>query len=319
MIKLAFILPCYNESEIISDSALELNTLRERLILQDKVSEDSAIVFVNDGSTDETWNLITKLHKGNARICGINLRKNVGHQNAIYAGMMELYRDFDAIVTIDADLQDDLNVIDTMLLEYINGADIVYAVKEKRNSDNLFKRVSAYSFYKVQKLCGIDAMKNHADFRLMSQKAIHELSKYSERNLYLRGIIPMLGMRSVTVSEEIRERRGGTSKYTLSKMLRLGCDGITSFSVTPINFIVYAGVFMMLIALGMFCYVVGSVLFSYVVPGWASIMISLWFIGAVITLAIGIIGIYVGKIFIEVKHRPLYSIQEVLGINNEIQ
>lgn len=319
MIKLAFILPCYNESEIISDSALELNTLRERLILQDKVSEDSAIVFVNDGSTDETWNLITKLHKGNARICGINLRKNVGHQNAIYAGMMELYRDFDAIVTIDADLQDDLNVIDTMLLEYINGADIVYAVKEKRNSDNLFKRVSAYSFYKVQKLCGIDAMKNHADFRLMSQKAIHELSKYSERNIYLRGIIPMLGMRSVTVSEEIRERRGGTSKYTLSKMLRLGCDGITSFSVTPINFIVYAGVFMMLIALGMFCYVVGSVLFSYVVPGWASIMISLWFIGAVITLAIGIIGIYVGKIFIEVKHRPLYSIQEVLGINNEIQ
>lgn len=319
MIKLAFILPCYNESEIISDSALELNTLRERLILQDKVSEDSAIVFVNDGSTDETWNLITKLHKGNARICGINLRKNVGHQNAIYAGMMELYRDFDAIVTIDADLQDDLNVIDTMLLEYINGADIVYAVKEKRNSDNLFKRVSAYSFYKVQKLCGIDAMKNHADFRLMSQKAIHELSKYSERNIYLRGIIPMLGMRSVTVSEEIRERRGGTSKYTLSKMLRLGCDGITSFSVTPINFIIYAGVFMMLIALGMFCYVVGSVLFSYVVPGWASIMISLWFIGAVITLAIGIIGIYVGKIFIEVKHRPLYSIQEVLGINNEIQ
>ena len=319
MIKLAFILPCYNESEIISDSALELNTLRERLILQDKVSEDSAIVFVNDGSTDETWNLITKLHKGNARICGINLRKNVGHQNAIYAGMMELYRDFDAIVTIDADLQDDLNVIDTMLLEYINGADIVYAVKEKRNSDNLFKRVSAYSFYKVQKLCGIDAMKNHADFRLMSQKAIHELSKYSERNIYLRGIIPMLGMRSVTVSEEIRERRGGTSKYTLSKMLRLGCDGITSFSVTPINFIVYAGVFMMLIALGMFCYVVGSVLFSYVVPGWASIMISLWFIGAVITLAIGIIGIYIGKIFIEVKHRPLYSIQEVLGINNEIQ
>lgn len=319
MIKLAFILPCYNESEIISDSALELNTLRERLILQDKVSEDSAIVFVNDGSTDETWNLITKLHKGNARICGINLRKNVGHQNAIYAGMMELYRDFDAIVTIDADLQDDLNVIDTMLLEYINGADIVYAVKEKRNSDNLFKRVSAYSFYKVQKLCGIDAMKNHADFRLMSQKAIHELSKYSERNIYLRGIIPMLGMRSVTVSEEIRERRGGTSKYTLSKMLRLGCDGITSFSVTPINFIIYVGVFMMLIALGMFCYVVGSVLFSYVVPGWASIMISLWFIGAVITLAIGIIGIYVGKIFIEVKHRPLYSIQEVLGINNEIQ
>lgn len=319
MIKLAFILPCYNESEIISDSALELNTLRERLILQNKVSEDSAIVFVNDGSTDETWNLITKLHKGNARICGINLRKNVGHQNAIYAGMMELYRDFDAIVTIDADLQDDLNVIDTMLLEYINGADIVYAVKEKRNSDNLFKRVSAYSFYKVQKLCGIDAMKNHADFRLMSQKAIHELSKYSERNIYLRGIIPMLGMRSVTVSEEIRERRGGTSKYTLSKMLRLGCDGITSFSVTPINFIVYAGVFMMLIALGMFCYVVGSVLFSYVVPGWASIMISLWFIGAVITLAIGIIGIYVGKIFIEVKHRPLYSIQEVLGTNNEIQ
>ena len=319
MIKLAFILPCYNESEIISDSALELNTLRERLILQDKVSEDSAIVFVNDGSTDETWNLITKLHKGNARICGINLRKNVGHQNAIYAGMMELYRDFDAIITIDADLQDDLNVIDTMLLEYINGADIVYAVKEKRNSDNLFKRVSAYSFYKVQKLCGIDAMKNHADFRLMSQKAIHELSKYSERNIYLRGIIPMLGMRSVTVSEEIRERRGGTSKYTLSKMLRLGCDGITSFSVTPINFIVYAGVFMMLIAHGMFCYVVGSVLFSYVVPGWASIMISLWFIGAVITLAIGIIGIYVGKIFIEVKHRPLYSIQEVLGINNEIQ
>lgn len=313
MIKLAFILPCYNESEIISDSALELNTLRERLILQNKVSEDSAIVFVNDGSTDETWNLITKLHKGNARICGINLRKNVGHQNAIYAGMMELYRDFDAIVTIDADLQDDLNVIDTMLLEYINGADIVYAVKEKRNSDNLFKRVSAYSFYKVQKLCGIDAMKNHADFRLMSQKAMHELSKYSERNIYLRGIIPMLGMRSVTVSEEIRERRGGTSKYTLSKMLRLGCDGITSFSVTPINFIVYAGVFMMLIALGMFCYVVGSVLFSYVVPGWASIMISLWFIGAVITLAIGIIGIYVGKIFIEVKHRPLYSIRNKIG------
>ena len=314
MIKLALVSPCYNESEIISDSAHELNEVIERLISQKVISSDSIIIFVNDGSTDNTWKLITELHKDNERICGINLRNNVGHQNAILAGMLEIYQQYDAIITIDADLQDDLTVIDSMLTEYKNGAEIVYAVKKNRIVDNAFKRFSAYVFYKAQKICGINALQNHADFRLMSKTAVRELSLYSERNIYLRGIIPALGMRSTTIDEEIRERRAGTSKYTLSKMIRLGCDGITSFSTAPINFIVYIGIFMMLIALAMFSYVLGSVFFSYTVPGWASIMLSLWFIGSVITLSIGTIGVYVGKIFTEVKRRPKYSLQDKLGI-----
>ena len=315
MIKLAIVSPCYNESEVISDSARELSEVIERLISQKVISSDSIIVFVNDGSTDNTWQQIKGLHKDNEKICGINLRKNVGHQNAILAGMLEIYRQYDAIITIDADLQDDLRVIDSMLTEYANGAEIVYAVKKNRKVDNAFKRFSANVFYKAQKICGIDAFQNHADFRLMSKTAIQELSLYPERNIYLRGIIPALGMRSATIEEEIKDRRAGTSKYTLSKMIRLGCDGITSFSTTPINFIVYIGVFMMIIAFAMFGYVLGSLFFSYTVPGWASIMISLWFIGSVITLSIGTIGVYVGKIFTEVKGRPIYSLQDKLGIN----
>lgn len=316
MIKFATISPCFNEELVLEDSASRLNVLFEHLIEKRKITEDSKIIFVNDGSNDFTWSIIKNLHQRNPRICGIDLAHNVGHQNAIMAGMLSTNTWADAVVTIDADLQDDVDAIERMIDAHLNGAEIVYGIKVSREADSWFKRTSAQLFYKVMNKMGVQTIYNHADFRLMSQKAIRILSQYPERNLYLRGLIPTIGLQAASVDDYISPRKAGESKYTLRKMIRLASDGITSFSTRPIELIFSVGIGMFLVAVAMFFYVLGSLFFKHYTAGWASIMMSLWFIGAIVTLSIGVVGTYIGKIYIEVKQRPLYVVNETIGIED---
>ena len=311
-IKLAIVSPCYNEEEIMHDSAKQLTSLLDRMISDDIVNKESFIVFVNDGSNDRTWTIIKELSNSNQYIHGINLAKNVGHQNAIMAGMMTFKDDVDAIVTIDVDLQDDIECIPKMIKEMQAGNDIVYAVKTSRQADPILKRISAQVFYKLQTSMGIESIYNHADFRLMSRKALDILEKYHERNLYLRGLIPQIGLQSSTIEDHITERKKGTSKYTFSKMISLALDGITSFSVKPLYCIIYLGVLFILISLLLILYVLYVYFKNQTVAGWSSIMISIWMVGGFILISIGTACIYIGKIYNEVKQRPLYNIQEIV-------
>lgn len=314
MIRLAIVSPCYNEEAVLHDSAARLTALLDDLVGKGKIAKDSFVLYVNDGSRDKTWDIISELHSTNRNICGLNLAHNVGHQNAIMAGMMTARHDADAVVTIDADLQDDLNAIENMIDLHVNGKDIVYGVKVSREADSWAKKTSAQMFYKLQESMGVKSIYNHADFRFMSKRALDALSEYPERNLYLRGMIPMIGFDWATVDDVISPRLAGESKYTLSKMLRLASDGITSFSIRPIMLIMYGGIFMGGISVLMFIYIIVSLILGHYVDGWASLMASLWFIGSVMTLAIGIVGTYIGKIYIEVKQRPLYHIKEHLHV-----
>ena len=311
-IKLAIVLPCYNEEEIMHDSAKQLTSLLDKMISDDIVNKESFIVFVNDGSNDRTWTIIKELSNSNQYIHGINLAKNVGHQNAIMAGMMTFKDDVDAIVTIDVDLQDDIECIPKMIKEMQAGNDIVYAVKTSRQADPILKRISAQVFYKLQTSMGIESIYNHADFRLMSRKALDILEKYHERNLYLRGLIPQIGLQSSTIEDHITKRKTGTSKYTFSKMIGLALDGITSFSVKPLYCIIYLGVLFILISLLFILYVLYVYFKNQTVAGWSSIMISIWMVGGFILISIGTACIYIGKIYNEVKQRPLYNIQEIV-------
>jgi len=312
MIKLGIVSPCYNEHEVLAHSAAQLTELLGELVSKGKVSSDSFVMYVNDGSTDDTWQIIEKLHAENSYINGLNLAHNVGHQSAIMAGMMTAREFCDGVVTIDCDLQDDIRAIEKMLDLYAAGNEIVYGIKVNREADSFAKKISAQSFYKLQSAMGVKAVYNHADFRFMSRKALDVLANYPERNLYLRGIIPNIGFKTATVDDVISERQAGTSKYTLGKMLRLASDGITSFSSKPMVLVLAAGFLMLFVALAMAVYVVVSLIMGHTVAGWASLMLSLWFIGAVITIAIGIIGAYIAKIYVEVKHRPLYTVADKL-------
>ena len=310
--KLAIVSPCYNEHEVLPESAKRLTVLMNNLVAKKKISQDSFILFVNDGSRDNTWEIITELFQVNPYVYGVNLAGNVGHQHAIMAGMMTAMNMADAVVTIDADLQDDLKAVEEMVDRYHEGYDIVYGVKVSREADSFMKKNTALIFYKLQKSMGVKAIHNHADFRLLSRRALEQLSQFKERNLYLRGIVPMIGYRSTTVNDVISERMAGESKYTLKKMLSLAVDGITSFSTKPISLILGAGFFFLFISIIMTIYVLCSYWEHVTVPGWASLMLSLWFIGSIILLAIGIIGQYIGKIYMEVKNRPLYNIETIL-------
>lgn len=311
--KLAIVSPCYNEHEVLPESAQRLTALMDNLVNTSKISPDSFILFVNDGSTDNTWEIISELFETNPYVYGINLAGNVGHQKAIMAGMMTAVNMADAVITIDADLQDDLNAIEEMIDRYKEGYDIVYGVKISREADTFLKKSTAVTFYKLQKSLGINIVHNHADFRLLSRRALKQLSMFHEKNLYLRGIIPMLGYKSTTVDDVISERTAGESRYTFKKMLTLAIDGITSFSTRPIALILGAGFFFLFISVIMTIYVVGSFLIYQVEPGWSSLMLSLWFIGSIILLSIGLIGQYIGKIYTEVKNRPLYHIESILS------
>lgn len=312
MVKLGIVIPCYNEEAVVADTAAQVLGILGDLVQREVISADSFVLFVNDGSTDSTWQLITGLHSQDSRVKGLNLLSNVGQQNAIMAGMMTVRERVDAVVTIDADLQDDITCLEKMLGYYSEGCDIVYGVRESREVNGYFKRTTARMFYRLQRALGVKIVDNHADFRLMSRRALDELAKYKERVLYLRGIVPLLGLRSAEVSYRFRERKAGKSKYTLGKMLNLGVDGITGFSATPINYIIGTGCVFLVVSFFMMLYILWSFFVGRAVSGWTSIMLSMWFIGAMILLSIGVIGKYIANIFAEVKRRPLYHIDTFL-------
>lgn len=310
--KLIIVSPCYNEEAILRYSADTLTSFLKRVIALGKIAPSSRILYVNDGSRDRTWSLIEELHKDNSFVEGLSLAKNVGSELAVMAGMMAARERADIVVTIDADLQDDVEAIEEMINHYLDGCDIVYGVKTSREADPWLKRITAEGFYRLQQNMGINVIFNHTNFRLMSKRALEALSEYSERNLYLRGIIPQLGFRSAEVEDVIRERTAGESKYNYTKLLLLAVDGITSFSTKPISFIVGMGLFSLLISILMAIYVLVSYVEHLSVPGWASLMLSLWFIGSMLLLSIGVVGQYIGKIYIEVKARPRYHIDQYL-------
>lgn len=310
--KLIIVSPCYNEEAILRYSADTLTSFLKRVIALGKIAPSSRILYVNDGSRDRTWSLIEELHPDNSFVEGLSLAKNVGSELAVMAGMMAARERADVVVTIDADLQDDVEAIEEMINHYLEGCDIVYGVKTSREADPWLKRITAEGFYRLQQNMGINVIFNHTNFRLMSKRALEALSEYSERNLYLRGIIPQLGFRSAEVEDVIRERTAGVSKYNYTKLLLLAVDGITSFSTKPISFIVGMGLFSLLISIVMAIYVLVSYVEHLSVPGWASLMLSLWFIGSMLLLSIGVVGQYIGKIYIEVKARPRYHIDQYL-------
>ena len=307
---LYIVLPCYNEEAILPSSIEHLTKLYGELISNRSINDVSRLLFVNDGSMDNTWNIIEEASGSNPYVCGVKLAKNVGHQNAILAGMESAKEHADVVVTIDADLQDDITKIPEMLQKFAEGADIVYGVKKERKADSFFKRTTALLFYKLMNALGVHTVYNHADFRLMSKRAIEALSRYRERNLFLRGIIPQLGYKTDTVLEDLREREAGESKYTLSKMMNLAVDGITSFTIKPVRLIFTLGMVFVLLAIIMLIYVICVVVQGKTVAGWASLMLSMWFIGGCILIGLGIVGEYVGKIYLEVKDRPRYNIDK---------
>jgi glycosyltransferase involved in cell wall biosynthesis len=313
MIRLATVSPCYNEEEVLEHSVERLTALFDQMVAEGRISADSFMLFVNDGSRDRTWTLIEQLHRENKYVKGMDLARNVGHQRAILAGMMKAKEMADAVVTIDADLQDDLAAIPKMVDHFKAGYDVVYGVKVSREADPVMKRMSAQAFYKLQRKMGVESVFNHADFRLMSRRALEMLSEYKERNIYLRGMIPMIGLPSTTVDDVISEREAGASKYTLKKMLNLAMDGITSFSVKPMYYILGLGIFFLLTSVGIGIYVLRALILGTAVNGWSSLILSIWFTGGVVLTSIGMLGIYIGRIYEEVKRRPLYHVKEFLG------
>ena len=312
MIRLATVSPCYNEEEVLRHSVERLTALFERMIAEKLISNDSMMVFVNDGSRDRTWEIIRELHAENKFVRGINMSRNVGHQNAIMAGMMTAREWADAVITLDADLQDDIECIPKMVKDFEAGNDIVYGVKVSREADPFMKKLTAQTFYKLQSSMGVESVYNHADFRLMSRRALDMLSTYKEHNLYLRGLIPMIGLQHTTVDDVISERFAGQSKYTLKKMLRLALNGITAFSVRPLFLIYNIGILFLAIAFCIGCYVVYSLVVGTAVQGWSSLILSIYLVGGFILISMGIVGTYIGQIYTEVKRRPLYHIAEIL-------
>ena len=312
MIRLATVSPCYNEEEVLRHSVERLTALFERMMSEGLISKDSMMVFVNDGSRDRTWEIIKDLHKENQYVRGINLAHNAGHQNAILAGMMTAREWADAVVTLDADLQDDIECIPQMVRHFEEGNDIVYGVKVSREADPFMKKFTAQAFYKLQNQMGVESVYNHADFRLMSRRALDMLSEYKEHNLYLRGLIPQIGLPHTTVNDVISERYAGSSKYTFGKMMGLALNGITAFSVKPLYAIFNIGLLFLIIAFIIGLYVAYSLIVGTAVQGWASLMLSIWLVGGFVLTSLGVIGTYIGKIYTEVKQRPLYHIQEIL-------
>ena len=312
MIRLATVSPCYNEEEVLRHSVERLSALFERMISEELITPDSMMVFVNDGSRDRTWQIIRELHDENKFVRGINMSRNVGHQNAIMAGMMTARKWADAVITIDADLQDDIECIPQMVRHFEAGNDIVYGVKVSREADPPMKKFTAQAFYKLQSSMGVESVYNHADFRLMSRRALDMLADYKEHNLYLRGLIPQIGLQHTTVDDVISERYAGQSKYTLGKMLRLALNGITAFSVKPLFLIFNLGIIFLIIAFCIGIYVVHALIAGTAVPGWSSLILSIWLVGGFVLISLGIVGTYLGQIYSEVKRRPLYHITEIL-------
>lgn len=313
MDKLAIVVPCYNEEEVLKIASKALRDVLDDLIHKGKVAEDSFVLFVNDGSRDKTWELIEEEHAAYPdKICGVKLAGNVGHQFALTAGLLTAKDMCDVTVSIDADLQDDVNVIEEMIDKFHGGCDIVYGVRRERKTDTFFKRTSAQAFYRIMSLMGVKTVYNHADFRLMSRRAVEEFSKYKETNLFLRGMMPLLGYQTDSVYYDRKERVAGESKYPLKKMLALAFNGISSFSIKPISLILGLGLFIIFVSAIALVYALISYCTGHVVPGWTSLILSIWFLGGLQLLAIGMVGQYIGKIYIEVKQRPRYNIEKIL-------
>ena len=312
MTKLYLAIPCYNEEEVLRDSANKLLNKYTKMMMEKKISNDSKIVFIDDGSKDNTWNIIEELHKENPMFQGIKLSRNRGHQNALLCGLMTLKDKADAVISIDADLQDDINVFDEMVVKYEEGCDVVYGVRSKRETDTFFKRFTAEAFYKILNKMGAKVIFNHADFRLMSKRALNTFAEYKETNIFLRGMVPLIGYKSDIVTYERFERLAGESKYPLKKMLALAWEGITSLSIQPIRMITCLGAIVFGISLIMVIYSLISFFCGWTVSGWSSLLCSIWAIGGLQLLAIGVIGEYIGKIYLETKHRPRFIVEKFL-------
>lgn len=312
LLRLAIVVPCYKEEQVIAETTKRLTAVIESLIAERHISANSYILYVNDGSRDQTWPLIQALHETNKYVCGVNLAGNVGHQNALVAGLSIAVERCDIAVTIDADLQDDVNAIREMIVKYEEGNDIVYGVRAKRKTDTLFKRLTAHAFYRLMAVMGVKTVYNHADYRLMSKRALHYLLKFTERNVFLRGIVPLVGYNTACVYYDRTERFAGESKYPLKKMLAFAFDGISSFSSYPVHLVLYLGIIFIFIALCILAWILYTYVSGHAVQGWSSLMLSLWFCSGCILVGLGIVGEYVGKIYIEVKGRPRFNIEQVL-------
>lgn len=312
MKRLAIVVPCFNESEVFEDTNTVLVNIILDLIKKNKITDNSFVLYVNDGSKDDTWSKIKAAHDKDKHVYGLTLAANSGHQNALYAGLMKVKDIVDITVSIDADLQDDVNVIEEMVDKAYEGNDIVFGVRNDRSSDSFFKRFTANMFYKTMTFLGANSVNNHADFRLMSARAIDELSLYSESYLFLRGIVNQLGFKKDYVYYERKPRLKGESKYPLSKMLQLAFNGITSFSIKPLTMILYLGIFSILFSFIIIIYSLIRYFNGYTITGWTSTFASIWFIGGIQLVSLGIIGQYVGKTFMESKKRPRYYIEDYL-------
>ncbi len=313
MDKLAIVVPCYNEEEVLEIASKALREVLDDLIAKGKIAVDSFILFVNDGSKDRTWELIESEHeKYPVQVRGVKLAGNVGHQFALTAGLITAKDMCDVTVSIDADLQDDVAVIEEMIDKYHAGNDIVYGVRKERKTDTFFKRTTAQGFYKLMAVMGVKTVYNHADFRLMSKRAVEHFSQFKETNLFLRGMMPMIGYQTDSVYYDRKERVAGESKYPLKKMLALAFNGISSFSVKPISLILGLGIFIVICSVLAAIYALISFFTGHVVPGWTSLILSIWFLGGIQLLAVGLVGQYIGKIYMEVKQRPRYNIEKVL-------
>ena len=309
---LYLVIPCYNEEAVLRETAKQLLAKMNSMFERGMISRESKIMFVNDGSKDKTWEIIEELHASNPIYSGVKLSRNKGHQNALLAGLMTAKEKADITISLDADLQDDVDVIDQMVEKYQEGNDIVYGVRSARKTDTFFKKFTAQGFYKLMQAMGVEIVYNHADYRLMSKRALEGLAEFKEVNLFLRGIVPLIGYKSDTVTYERHERFAGESKYPLKKMLAFATDGITSFSIKPIRLITTFGILIFAISILMLLYSLVVHFMGKTVAGWTSMIISIWAIGGLQLLAIGIVGEYIGKIYLETKERPKYIIETVL-------
>ncbi len=312
MTKLYLAIPCYNEEAVLRDSADKLYNKYNEMMAEGKITADSKIVFIDDGSKDKTWSIIKELHEQNPVFQGIKLSRNRGHQNALLCGLMTLKDRADAVISIDADLQDDINVFDEMVAKYEDGCDVVYGVRSKRATDTFFKRFTAEAFYKILNKMGAKVIFNHADFRLMSKRALEAFSLYKETNIFLRGMVPLIGYKSDIVKYERFERLAGESKYPLKKMLALAWEGVTSMSIQPIRMITWMGGIVFAVSLIFIIYSLVSFFMGNAVSGWASTLCSIWALGGLQLLAIGVIGEYIGKIYMETKRRPRFIVEEFI-------
>lgn len=307
------VVPCYNEEEVLTETTKRLKEKLENLIKDKKISNKSRVMYINDGSKDNTWNLIEEISNKENLFTGISLSRNRGHQNALLAGLMTAKNYADIVISMDADLQDDINAIDEMIEKYNNGAQIVYGVRSSRKKDTAFKRITAEGFYKFMKLMGVEVVFNHADYRLTSKRVLEELENYGEINLFLRGMFPLIGFKTDIVYYERNERFAGSSKYPLKKMLSFAWEGITSFSVKPIKMILNIGIIMFVLSIIMIIYSIVSKCFGNAVDGWTFITCSIWLVAGIQMLSLGIVGEYIGKIYSETKRRPRFIISRNLN------